>query len=233
MELRGRLGAIADRIPKCNILADIGTDHAYIPLYAIMKSICRKAVAADVKKGPVEIAKRNIKRYGLEDRIESRLGSGLEPLGENEAEVIVIAGMGGVLIQEILANRIQTARNARLLILQPMNMLEVLRKWLNDNGFEICDETLAEETGKIYNILIVKWTGNTEQLSNFHCYIGKGLVNRKDSLFKRYAENKLKLLNVRIEGMQKALTQQEGLKELIDIKSELEDTIKAINMETR
>ncbi|NJD04175.1 MAG: SAM-dependent methyltransferase, partial [Ruminiclostridium sp.] len=153
MDLKGRLGAIAEKIPQCGTLADVGTDHAYIPIFAVKNSMCRKAIAADVKSGPVGIAARNIKRYGYEKRIETRLGYGLEPITEAESDVIVIAGMGGILIREIIEKSIEKAQIARVLILQPMNMAEVLRKWLNENGFEIFDETLAEESDKIYNIL--------------------------------------------------------------------------------
>ena len=222
MYLKGRLGAIADKIPQCDTLADIGTDHAYIPVFAVQNSLCRKAIAADVKSGPVNIASRNVKRYGYENHIETRLGYGLEPLKENEAEVIVIAGMGGVLIQEIMAGSLETARNAKVLILQPMNLAEVLRKWLYENGFDILEETLAEEGEKIYTILNVKWTGESRELDEFYHYIGYGLAQRKDALFKRYAMNKLKLLKKKITGMQKAVKQAEELEKLIEIKNRLE-----------
>jgi len=232
MELKGRLGAIAKKIPQCSTLADIGTDHAYIPLLAVQNSICMKAVAADVKIGPIEIAARNIKRLGYEKQIETRLGYGLEPLKENEADVIVIAGMGGILIQEIIAKSIVKAQTAKVLILQPMNMVETLRKWLNENGFEIIDETLADESKKIYNIISVKWTGETIELEDFYHYIGYNLVKRKDAVFKRYAMNKINLLNKKIVGMQKAIDQPEELKKLIEIKNRLEALLNELSFLT-
>ena len=229
MELKGRLQAIADKVPACNILADIGTDHAYIPIFAIEKSICKKAVATDVKPGPVRIAQRNIERFGFEKHIDTRLGDGLVPLMENEAEVIVIAGMGGILIQEILEKSLKTAQSAQILVLQPMNMVEVLRKWLNDNGFDIIDENLVEETNKIYNILVVKWIGKTEPVDAFRLYIGQRLLGRNDALFKRYALRKLKLLNNRINGLQNAVKQQAGVIQLLEIRDRLQEIINNID----
>ncbi len=222
MELKGRLKAIAEKIPLCETLADIGTDHAFIPLYAVQKSVCKRAIAADVKSGPVEIASGNVKRYGCEKLIETRLGSGLEPLKECEADVIVIAGMGGILIAEIIEKSLAKAKTAKVLILQPMNMVEVLRKWLYENGFEVLDETLAEESEKIYNILSVRWTGVPKVLESFYHYLGYELLQKQDELFKRYALNKLGLLKKKINGMQKAAAPSEDLKELVDLKNRLE-----------
>ena len=230
MDLKGRLGAIAEKIPQCDTLADIGTDHAYIPIFAVRNLICRKAIAADVKSGPVEIASRNIKRYGYEKLIETKMGYGLEPLTEYESDVIVIAGLGGILIRDIIAKSLGKAQIAKVLILQPMNMVEVLREWLYENGFEIIDETLAEESKKIYNILSVKWTGKTKELDDFYHYIGYELVQRKDELFKRYAMNKLNLLKKKIYGMQKAEEQSPELENLIEIKNRLESILLQANI---
>ena len=225
MELKGRLKAIAEKIPFCETLADIGTDHAFIPLYAVRKSICKRAIAADVKSGPVEIASGNIKRYGCEKLIETRMGSGLEPLKECEADVIVIAGMGGILIKEIIEKSLAKAQTAKALILQPMNMVEILRKWLYENGFEVLDETLAAESEKIYNILSVRWTGVSRVMESFYHYIGYGLLQKQDELFERYAARKLALLKKKINGMQKAAEPSEDLQELVDIKNRLESIL--------
>ncbi len=228
MELRGRLSAIAEKIPQCGTLADIGTDHAYIPVFALLHSKCRRAVAADVKKGPVEIAVRNIRHYELENSIETRLGYGLQPLLEGEADVIVITGMGGMLITEILTDGLEKACKAGLLILQPMNAVEALREWLYETGFDIIEETLAEETDKIYNILCVKWTGLIKKLDKFHYYIGYELEGRTDRLFKKYAAKRLKLLETMINGMKMAEKGAEGLDGLIETRDRLEELIKKI-----
>jgi len=100
MELKGRLKLIADLTPKCNIVCDIGTDHAYIPIYLVMNKKCQRALACDVRKGPIGFAEKNIAEYGLSQYISTRIGYGLEPLEDNEVDVVVIAGMGGLLIKK-------------------------------------------------------------------------------------------------------------------------------------
>jgi tRNA (adenine22-N1)-methyltransferase len=93
MKLNKRLMMIAGKIPKCHTLADIGTDHAYIPIYAVKNQLCEKALAADLREGPLKMALENIRRCGTADKIEIRLGNGLEPIIYNEIDVIVVAGM--------------------------------------------------------------------------------------------------------------------------------------------
>lgn len=146
-----RLEAVKRHITK-QYAADIGTDHAYIPIALIKENVCKKIIATDLKKGPLEIAENNIKKYGFSDRIETRLGDGLSPLKENEAQQIIIAGMGGFLISKILENGKKTANRSEL-ILQPMNCQYELRKYLISNGYKIINEDLALEGFKIYNII--------------------------------------------------------------------------------
>jgi tRNA (adenine22-N1)-methyltransferase len=163
MRLNGRLKMIADRIPQCGILADIGTDHAFIPIYAIKNELCEKALAADLRPGPLKMASNNIKKHGLSDRIETRMGDGLEPILLNECEVIVIAGMGGTLIRDILAGSIEKSQAARILLLQANTAIDTLRRWLYENGFVIEQEHLALDAGKYYVLIESKWTGHPEK----------------------------------------------------------------------
>ena len=133
------------------IIADIGTDHAYIPIELAKNNKIDRAFACDINKGPCDIARSNIKNEGFEDVIEVRLGGGLSVIDEGEADEIIIAGMGGKLISEIIAADIATAKASRL-ILQPMNAQAELRKFLLENGFEITAEDLETEGFKVYNI---------------------------------------------------------------------------------
>ena len=226
MQLKGRLLAIAEKIPQCDILADIGTDHAYIPVYAVKNSLCRKAIASDVKSGPVEIAARNIKRYGLSELIDTRHGSGIETINDDELDVIVIAGMGGMLIQDIICSNLDKAKKAGLFVLQPMNCVEDLRKWLYSNGFDIIDETLAQETIKIYNIILTRWDGNTRHVDDYDCFIGLKLMERKDDIFRVYIEKKLGVIEKKINGMKKANEKSPLLDQLIGIRIKLIDLLK-------
>lgn len=155
-----RLKCIIDHV-KGAIIADIGTDHAYIPIYLIENNICKRVIAGDVCTGPVEIARSNINKHSLSDKIEVRLGSGLSILSKNEVDTIIIAGMGGQLISEIINADIEIARSVNL-ILQPMNAQYELRKYLLSNGFTIYNEDIAIEGSKVYNVMSVKTGNQTE-----------------------------------------------------------------------
>ncbi len=149
-----RLKKIIDYV-NTEVVADIGTDHAYVPIELIKSKRALRVIASDVRQGPLYIAKGNISDSGLADKIESRLGSGLSILSPGEADTIIIAGMGGELIADILLKDEETARQAKL-ILQPMNSQYELRRWLIDNNYTILKEDLENEGKRIYNFLIVK-----------------------------------------------------------------------------
>lgn len=202
MILKGRIKLIADMIPECDILSDIGTDHAYIPIYSVEKEKCRKAIACDIREGPVAVANKHIRQYGMEGRIETRIGSGLKPLREDEMDVCVIAGMGGVLIREILTEDLEKAKLAKALVIQPMNCIELVREWLYLNGFEIFDEGLINEGFRIYNVIVARWTGKITKKEQIYHYIGEKLIEKKDPLLKKYINRRLELINRVINQMQ-------------------------------
>ena len=207
MILKGRIKLIADMIPECNILSDIGTDHAYIPIYMVKNEKCKKAIASDVREGPVAVANRHIRQYGLEGKIETRLGSGLKPINEDEMDVCVIAGMGGVLIQEILSEDIKKAKLAKALVIQPMNCIEQVREWLYLNGFEILDEGLINEGFRIYNVIVARWTGIKTTKETIYYYIGEKLIEKKDPLLKKYIHRRLEMID-KVLGQMKAMKDQ-------------------------
>ncbi len=214
MKLDGRLKLIVDSIPQCGILADIGTDHAYIPIHAIKQGKCERAIAADLRCGPIRMARANISRYGLQDVIETRLGDGLEPIRIEECDTIVIAGMGGPLIRRILSDSIQKAQKARKLLLQANNAVDALRGWLYQNGFEIAAEKLAEDAGKLYCLIEAEWTGRPVLRDDFACYIGEKVFYGNDILLERYLGKKLGELNTIIAG--RARANQEKLRRIED-----------------
>lgn len=221
MELKGRLGAIASKIPECGTLADIGTDHAYIPIYASLKGLCARALAADVRAGPVRIAERNIRRYHLHGRVETRLGYGLEPIAPGEADVAVIAGMGGPLICEILQGSVEKARQMKLLVLQPMNVVEAVRKWLNESGFAICEEILAPEGKKLYHIICTSWTGDVGPQDEYELYAGKELLQGGDPFLKEYLVRKKRQLDVILEGKTRAGDDVDELRRITGIRDRI------------
>lgn len=228
MELKGRMKLIADKVNPCSIVCDIGTDHAYIPIYLVSRKVCNRAVASDVRKGPILIAEGNIAHYGLSDRIETRLGNGLDNIKKSEADVIIIAGMGGMLIKEILAQGFEKAKKANRLILQPMNAAEVVREWLYENGFEISDEELAQEGEKLYTVVVAKWTGKVRRADDTDFLIGEKLIERIDPLLHTYIIRKIKELEVMIDGLQKSSSGNEERMKKIDLKNQLEALLKKL-----
>ena len=154
MNLTPRLLTIANMV-KYQTVADIGTDHGKLPVYLIQNNICQYAVASDVNEGPVNSCIKNINRYGLSEKISARLCDGLSGLEKNECETIVVAGMGGELISEIIDGSYDVARSAKELILQPMTGIDKLKIYLAKAGFEIVEEVLSSEKNKIYLIIKV------------------------------------------------------------------------------
>lgn len=220
-ELNPRLLKIAELVPKVNCLADIGTDHAYIPIWTVLSKIAKKAIASDINRGPVARAKENVCAFGLEDKISLRLGSGLSTTRPCEADVIVIAGMGGILISDILDNAKQTAEAAKLLILQPMTAARELREYLLDNGFLIDSEHLAKEDEKIYTIICARFDSlNTCEYSKKDLILGKGLETAYPELFRKHKASVINKYEKRLEGLSKS-NRSENKEELENVKETL------------
>lgn len=173
--LTPRTECIMSHITKRTV-ADIGTDHAYIPIALIEKNICDRVIATDIKQGPVDIAVKNIEKYGFSDKITVRKGAGLIPVDEGECEECIIAGMGGMTIRNILEEK--TLQGCSY-ILQPMNCQYELRKYLFENGFEITNEDLAVEGFKVYNIICVKKGNPTLPTEEIDYHIPPSLYNHK------------------------------------------------------
>ena len=200
MELTERLKAVAKMIPKCNTIADIGTDHAYIPIYAVENDISSYSIACDVNEGPLKIAEKNIKNHLLEDKIKTRLSNGLDKIDLDEADTIVIAGMGGQLISEIILNDIDKITEKTTLVLQPMIAQSDLRRFLFENEFSIIDERLAREGNKIYNI--IKALKKRQKFDDIDIFVGRNLLN--DELFEIYAEKNIRIGKNIIQGLEKS-----------------------------
>ena len=159
MKLSGRLGLILQMLPKGQCLLDVGTDHALVPAAAVLEGRFDRAIATDIRPGPLERAMRTVRRYALEDRMTLRLGAGLAPVAPGECDVMVLAGMGALMITEILESHPQVAHAATLLVLQPMHAQERLRPWLRAHGYEVLQERLAQEGDKRYQVLGVRSAG--------------------------------------------------------------------------
>ncbi len=223
-KLMPRLQKIYDIVLPCQTVADIGTDHAYIPVCLYLNGKCKNAIASDVGKGPLERAKATVAEYCAEN-ISLRLGSGLSTLSEKEADVIIIAGMGGILISNILSDSEKIAKNAKQLILQPMTAAPELREYLNKNGYIIKQEYLACEDEKIYTVMSVE-IGKDNLYSEAELYMGKNFD--RNELYALYRKERLKKLDRRINGL--ALSQKEENKNRLQTLLTLKEMIKNENL---
>lgn len=156
VKLTPRLGKIASLVKCNNVVADIGTDHGYIAIHLVQNRISPFVIAGDVNPKPLDCARKNIEAAGLTDKIETRLGSGLTILKPKEAATIIIAGMGGLLISELIQQSLEVAQMAEELILQPMQAQEELRRYIVGAGFKIVKDILVKEDNRIYEIICVK-----------------------------------------------------------------------------
>ena len=152
-----RLELVASFVPQGSILLDVGSDHAYLPIELVERDQIEAAIAGEVVVGPFQSAVKNVEAHGLKEKIQVRLANGLAAFEEaDQVSVITIAGMGGRLIARILEEGLDKLANVERLILQPNNREDDLRIWLQDNGFQIVAESILEEAGKFYEILVVE-----------------------------------------------------------------------------
>lgn len=152
-----RLELVASFVPQGSILLDVGSDHAYLPIELVERGQIEAAIAGEVVEGPYQSAVKNVEAHGLKEKIQVRLANGLAAFEEaDQVSIITIAGMGGRLIATILEEGLEKLANVERLILQPNNREDDLRIWLQEHGFQIVAESILEEAGKFYEILVVE-----------------------------------------------------------------------------
>ncbi|MDB8804267.1 tRNA (adenine(22)-N(1))-methyltransferase [Romboutsia sp. 1001216sp1] len=192
MKLTDRLLKIASLVTKGKKIADIGTDHGYIPVHLLNEGNIDFAILADVNKGPLENARKEVRHNNLIDKVDLRLGSGIEVLKKCEVDEVIIAGMGGILISELLEANIEVAQSTEKFILQPMQAQKELRKYLLNNGYEILDEVLVREDFRIYEIIVAKYTGkNTNVEDEIFYEVGNKLIENKDELLNEFIDKRI------------------------------------------
>lgn len=197
ISLTPRLEAVASFVRDGVRLADVGTDHGYIPSYLILKDKIKSAVAGDIGVMPLESAKATVEKYGLSDRIKTVLSDGLECIEPNEIDDIVIAGMGGELIVKILQNALWVKNEKYHLILQPMTHSEDVRKFLFENGFYVENEICVTEGNKVYIVMSVFYDGEKRDFDGFAVYFG--LLDNSDAS-KAYRNRQLDRLIKKKQG---------------------------------
>ena len=195
--LDGRLLAAANFVTSGGSVVDVGTDHGYLPIYLVEQEIACTVLATDVNPQPLASARRNIAAAGLDGRIGTQLADGLSGVDLSGVTDVVIAGMGGMLIAEILEKCVLP--DGINLILQPMTQAPFLRRWLCENGFSILAETPAEAAGKMYAVLNARRSFEKEECSDLFAHVGRIPDALQNSETRPAAEKYLRTLRKKLE----------------------------------
>lgn len=203
VKISKRLEAAASFVRRGVRVADVGSDHAYLPIYLYKEGLISGGVASDINEGPIDRARANILAHSLQNAIEVRRADGLCGIEGYRPDDIFILGMGGELIVSIIDGAKWLCDSRYRLILQPMTHPEILRKYLLDNGFSIVDELVVEDD-KIYQIICAEYTGVSESASRVELMFGKRNIARGGELFCRLLARTKEIYSERVKGKRTA-----------------------------
>ena len=198
-ELDARLRLCASMVRKGKRLADIGTDHAYLPIWLVRQGIVPSAVAGDVNLGPLRKAALNVRRYQVEDRVSVCLSDGLDAIFPHEADDIVLAGMGGELIASLIAGAPWLKNGEKHLILQPMTSAEELRVFLADAGYSVTREEAVLSGRHVYTAMLAVYEPGEKALDELYPYIG--LLTGETEAERAYLQKQASSLQKRAQGL--------------------------------
>lgn len=191
-----RLKAIISKVIEGTTVVDIGTDHAYLPIYLVTQKICPRVIGIELNPGPLNSAKRQVESAGLTPQIIIREGNGLKAIQPGEVHTVVIAGIGGSTICEILESGHDVLATSERLILQPMGAVVQVRRWLLEHSWQIIDEDLIKEDGFFYIILTAEPNENKgykiNEYSSLELMVGPGLIQKKHPLLLEYLKYLIK-----------------------------------------
>ena len=218
IKISKRLCTVADYVRNGAVVADIGTDHAYLPIYLAQSNKIQRAVASDINVGPLDRARINIEKNGLNNVIDTYLTNGLNGIEKFEPTDILICGMGGELIAKIIDESSYVKNNGVRLILQPMTMIKELREYLS-NGFFTFAENVVFEDNKLYQIICVEYDGKEHNLSNAELELGRKNIEGNSEeykllLFSTIAKKQKKIDGLRLGGQDTSCAEKE-LEELL------------------
>ncbi|GLC88588.1 tRNA (adenine(22)-N(1))-methyltransferase [Lysinibacillus piscis] len=221
-KLSQRLQTVATFVPTGAIVADIGSDHAYLPCYLVQADIATAAIAGEVVKGPFESAVRQVQKEGLSEKITVRLADGLAAIKlEDHVDTITIAGMGGPLIASILEKHPEKLQTVTRLILQPNIHAKAIREWALSHQWAILDEEIIEEDDKIYEILVLQ--KGTMQLDEIELLCGPKLIQRKAPAFVKKWQREQ-------ENWQRILQSIEGAEQTTDIETKRQELARQLHL---
>lgn len=192
--LSKRMQAVADMVSPCQVMADIGTDHGYVPIYLLEQGRVKRAIAMDINEGPLLRAEEHIQSAGLGEYIETRRSDGLEHLMPGEASAVTIAGMGGALMIRILTEGWAVAEQLSQLVLQPQSEIPMVRDFIQHSGWKIIEEEMLSEEGKYY-MMMKCVPGHMEPLTATERAYGPLLLQRKHPVLKGYLRERLTQLD--------------------------------------
>lgn len=200
LTLTPRLALAAEFVSPGDVVIDVGTDHAYLPIYLLLSGKCERAVAADINAEPLERARQNVAKYGLSDRIDLILCDGLVKMDASMCDTVVIAGMGG----ETIAGILEAAPWAKekTLILQPMTNAARLRRFLQKSGYKILDEAVAAEEKHLYTVM--KVTGGVSEDDEVYDHISRPLLDRGGEQVEAYLDRVIAAQRKAFEGLRSA-----------------------------
>jgi tRNA (adenine22-N1)-methyltransferase len=201
--LSKRLAAVAGHVPQGAVVADIGTDHAYLAIHLIGEGRASRVVAGDVNRGPYEAAQANVRSRGLEQSIDLRIGDGLKVLKPGEVDVVVLAGLGGCTICNILDDGRPVLERLKRLVIQPMRDIALVRRWLLENGWRIADEEMVCEDGHYY-VVIVAEPGAEIIKDDFLLEVGPRLLEKRDPVLHDFLVQRLSEIRAVLEEITKA-----------------------------
>lgn len=200
-----RLNSLAAMVDNGDRIADIGTDHAYLPIELIKSGKITYAIASDIAKGPLDNAKKDVQEASLENQIDIRLGAGLSTVSDqDQIDTVIIAGMGGKLITQILDDAWQKKLRLKSLVLEP-NVGECgVRKWLTEHSYKITAEQIIAESGHIYELIKAIKSQKKSNLSAAELYFGPFLLREKNNIFKQKWRGQLKYHQSLLTNLNKA-----------------------------
>lgn len=227
MKLTPRLAAIAKLIPAGSVVADIGTDHAYLPLYLVQEQVCPRVVASDLNPAPLAQARETVAAFNCLHKIDLRLGNGLAVLSpEDGIDTVVIAGLGGHTIIKILQEGLDRVPGLKRLILQPMKESGALRVWLAQNNFALAGETLVLEGNRLYEIILAA-PGKEKEKDLFRLSLGPRLLENKPVLLDRLLREKIRKMETVRNSLKRSKSDrtERKLKEVEEILANLEEVL--------
>ncbi|MEG1362599.1 MAG: class I SAM-dependent methyltransferase [Lachnospiraceae bacterium] len=231
MKLSKRMQAVADLVKKGTIVADIGTDHGYLPIYLIEEKISKRALAMDINKGPLERAKEHIHSHRLQEYIEVRQSDGITNLIPGEATSIIIAGMGGKLILKIIEEGMLHRPWIEEFILQPQSDVEQVRRYLYANDYEISKEDMVLEDGKYYHILraVPGVTGEKEECRDLFFQYGGYLLKNHHPILLDYLKKERGTLTEILDCLEKKQPESHIEQRIQELRTKIKQNEDAMN----